>query len=48
MLLAAPRRYLITGRGDQIGCILYTPIDVAEARRRKNTMDRSAAGSTAG
>jgi hypothetical protein len=43
MLLAAARGYggcevlgiwkLITGRDDQIGCILYTPIDAAEARR---------------
>jgi len=30
-LLAAPN--LITGRRDQIGCIIYTPIDRAEARR---------------
>jgi len=44
MLLAAARGYggcevlaipnLITGRRDQIGCILYTPIDRAEARRK--------------
>ena len=43
MLVAAARGYggcevlaipnLITGRRDQIGCILYTPIDRAEARR---------------
>jgi hypothetical protein len=25
---------LITGRRDQIGCVLFTPIDRAEARRR--------------
>jgi hypothetical protein len=46
MLLAAARGYagcevlaisnLITRRRDQIGCILYTPIDTAEARRRKH------------
>ena len=30
-VLAIPN--LITGRRDQIGCILYTPIDRAEARR---------------
>jgi hypothetical protein len=43
MLVAAARGYagcevlaipnLLTGRGDQIGCLLYTPIDRAEARR---------------
>jgi hypothetical protein len=43
MLVAAARGYggcevlaipnLLTGRRDQIGCILYTPIDRAEARR---------------
>jgi hypothetical protein len=43
MLVAAARGYggcevlavpnLVTGRGDQIGCLLYTPIDRAEARR---------------
>ena len=43
MLVAAARGYggcevlaipnLITGRRDQVGCILYTPIDRAEARR---------------
>ena len=43
MLVAAARGYggcevlalpnLFTGRRDQIGCILYTPIDRAEARR---------------
>ena len=43
MLVAAARGYggcevlaipnLITGRRDRIGCILYTPIDRAEARR---------------
>ena len=43
MLVAAARGYggcevlaipnLVTGRRDQIGCILYTPIDRAEARR---------------
>ena len=45
MMLAAARGYagcevlaifnLITGRRDQIGCILYTPIDAAEAKRRR-------------
>jgi hypothetical protein len=30
-VLAIPN--LMTGRRDQIGCILYTPIDRAEARR---------------
>jgi hypothetical protein len=44
MLVAAARGYggcevlavpnLLTGRRDQIGCILYTPIDRAEARRQ--------------
>jgi hypothetical protein len=44
MLVAAVRGYAgcevlaipnaITGRRDRIGCVLYTPIDVAEARRR--------------
>ena len=44
MLVAALRGYAgcevlaipnaITGRRDQIGCVLYTPIDVAEARRK--------------
>jgi hypothetical protein len=44
MLLASARGYagcealavfnLITGRRDQIGCLLYTPIDNAEAKRR--------------
>jgi hypothetical protein len=44
MLLAAVRGYggcevlafpnVITGRRDRIGCILYTPIDAAEARHR--------------
>lgn len=44
MLLAAARGYggcevlaipnLITGRDDQIGCMIYTPIDRAEARRQ--------------
>lgn len=44
MLLAAARGYggcevlafpnAITGRRDRIGCILYTPIDAAEARHR--------------
>jgi hypothetical protein len=58
MLLAAARGYggceilaisnMITGRRDQIGCILYTPIDAAEARRRKNMAERSLAGRTAG
>ena len=43
MLVAAARGYggcevlaipnMVTGRRDQIGCILYTPIDRAEARR---------------
>jgi hypothetical protein len=44
MLVAALRGYAgcevlaipnaITGRREQIGCVLYTPIDAAEARRR--------------
>ena len=44
MLLAGARGYggceilalsnLVTGRRDQIGCMLYTPIDAAEAKRR--------------
>jgi hypothetical protein len=52
MLIAAARGYagcevlaisnLITGRRDQIGCILYTPIDTAEAERRlRDTMGAS-------
>jgi hypothetical protein len=50
MLIAAARGYggcevlavpnLITGRGDQIGCILYTPIDRLEARRRAGRVRR--------
>lgn len=46
MLVAALRGYggcevlaipnAITGRRDQIGCILYTPIDAAEARSRRS------------
>ncbi|MDE3132905.1 MAG: hypothetical protein KGL15_02435 [Acidobacteriota bacterium] len=46
MLLAAARGYggcevlalgnLLTGRRDQIGCLLYTPIDRAEARFRRH------------
>ncbi len=49
MLLAAARGYdgcevlavsnLITGRRDQIGCLLYTPIDHAEARRHHRPAD---------
>ncbi len=45
MLLAAARGYggcevlaipnLLTGRRDQIGCLLYTPIDRAEGRRNR-------------
>jgi hypothetical protein len=45
MLLGAARGYggcevlafpnALTGRRDQIGCILYTPIDIAEARHRR-------------
>jgi len=44
MLVAAARGYggcevlafpnALTGRRDQVGCMLYTPIDTAEARRR--------------
>ena len=51
MLLAAVRGYggcevlafpnAITGRRDRIGCILYTPIDVAEARHRAGRTDAS-------
>lgn len=46
MLLAAARGYggcevlaahnLITGRRDQVGCVLFTPVDRAEARRRRS------------
>jgi hypothetical protein len=46
MLIAALRGYAgcevlaipntITGRRDQIGCVLYTPIDVAEARSKRS------------
>lgn len=46
MLVAALRGYagcevlaipnVITGRRDQIGCVLYTPIDVAEARGKRD------------
>lgn len=45
MLVAAWRGYAgcevlaipnaITGRSDRIGCVLYTPIDVAEARGKR-------------
>jgi hypothetical protein len=48
MLVAAARGYggcevlalsnLTTGRRDQIGCLLYTPIDRAEARRRASRL----------
>jgi hypothetical protein len=51
MLIAAARGYggcevlavpnLITGRHDQIGCILYTPIDRMEARRRTGGIRRT-------
>jgi hypothetical protein len=51
MLLAAVRGYggcevlafpaAITGRRDRIGCILYTPIDAAEARHRARRTDPS-------
>jgi hypothetical protein len=50
MLIAAARDYggcevlavpnLITGRRDQIGCILYTPIDRVEAMRRAGEVRR--------
>jgi hypothetical protein len=46
MLVAAARGYAgcevlaipnaITGRTDQIGCVLYTPIDAAEARSKRS------------
>jgi hypothetical protein len=46
MLVAAVRGYAgcevlaipnaITGRRDRIGCVLYTPIDVAEARHKRS------------
>jgi Family of unknown function (DUF6410) len=46
MLLAAVRGYAgcevlaipnaITGRRDRIGCVLYTPIDTAEARGKRS------------
>jgi hypothetical protein len=52
MLIAAARGYggcevlavpnLITGRRDQVGCILYTPIDRAEARRKAREVGRPA------
>src|SRR5918996_1305738 len=52
MLLAAVRGYggcevlavpnLITGRRDQIGCLLFTPIDRAEARRRAGRLGHPA------
>ncbi|MGH2844404.1 MAG: hypothetical protein ACRDKL_12620 [Solirubrobacteraceae bacterium] len=52
MLLAAARGYggcevlalqnLLTGRSDQIGCLLYTPIDRAEAKIRRRAPARSA------
>jgi hypothetical protein len=52
MLVAAGRGYggcevlalpnLMTGRRDQIGCIFYTPIDRAEARRRANRLGHPA------
>jgi hypothetical protein len=52
MLVAAGRGYggceafalpnLITGRRDRIGCILYTPIDNAEARRRASQLGHAA------
>ena len=61
MLLAAARGYAgcellafpnaITGRRDRIGCLLYTPIDEAEARRRSGHAARgrtSAAGARPG
>jgi hypothetical protein len=50
MLVAALRGYAgcevlaipnaITGRRDQIGCVLYTPIDVAEARSNASRPDQ--------
>jgi hypothetical protein len=52
MLVAAARGYggcevlalpnLMTGRRDQVGCILYTPIDRAEARRRAHRLGHTA------
>jgi hypothetical protein len=52
MLLAAARGYrgcevlaapnLITGRRDQIGCIFFTPIDRAEARRKAGRLGHPA------
>ena len=59
MLLAALRGYggcealaffnLVTGRRDQIGCLLFTPIDAAEARHHRGRRIRSASsGADAG
>lgn len=52
MLVAAARGYsgcevlalpnLLTGRRDHVGCIVYTPIDRAEARRRANRLGHTA------
>lgn len=54
MLVAAARGYggcevlaipnLVTGRRDQIGCLLYTPIDRAEARRQRRARSDLARG----
>jgi hypothetical protein len=51
LLIAAARGYggcevlampnLITGRGDQIGCLVYSPIDRAEARRHEGSATAS-------
>jgi len=58
MLLAAARGYdgcemlafpnAITGRRDRIGCLLYTPIDEAEARRRSRRGEGTGMSTPAG
>ena len=52
MLVAAVRGYAgcevlaipnaVTGRGDEVGCMLYTPIDRAEASRSRESRSRAA------
>ena len=58
MLVAAARGYsgcevlaipnLLTGRHDQIGCLLYTPIDRAEARHHRQATNDPTGGMNAG
>jgi hypothetical protein len=58
MLFAALRGYgscevlafpnALTGRGDRVGCVIYTPIDAAEARHRARRARALGAAAQAG